>query len=248
MPEYAGFTISLTSQYDAATIPEDNVRIVTTPTLRSLHLDNLTTGESPGLTQHPDKTFSDLHKQSSSTSTVIETYIPIYPSSQFWICYDCPPPDWDEEQEVKYYYFKLFFDGKCVLSWGVGEQDNWRGKTIFGLFDGGRDFEGKRIVEKRGLFFPDASVVDPGGFEIRVFRAKARRREPVRYQSVSEVVGGGGYPGSLDLTSIGKVHKGEKKGLYAYALLDARDEPWVVFRYRFESDEGESALQPCWCV
>ena len=44
-----------------------------------------------------------------------------------------------------------------------GEQENWRGKTIFGLYDAGTDFEGKRVVEKRGLFFPEAKKMDDAG-------------------------------------------------------------------------------------
>ena len=235
MPEYAGFSTSLISQYDAATIPESFVRVVTTPTLRSLHLDNIC--DSPGLSQHPDKTFSDLHKKAT---TVIETYIPIYQKSQFWVCYECPPPSQDEDDEVRYYYFKLCYDGRYVLSWGVGEEEHWRGKTTFGLFDGGRDFEGKRIVEKRGLFYPSTPAQDAEGFEIKIFRAKARRREPVRYQTVNETTGGINEGcRSLDLTSIGKVRQGERpKLLYTYALLDAKDEPWITFRYNFETHEG----------
>ena len=55
---------------------------------------------------------------------------------------------------------------------------------MFALCDGGTDFEGQPVVEKRGFFFPSSSAKtesedgDVGNtVEIRVFRSKARRRE-----------------------------------------------------------------------
>ena len=259
MPSHAGISITLQSQYDAATIPETEPRIFTpTPTLRSLNLN----GDFPRLTQHPDKVFQELHGPKGGDGVVVETEVPVFERSQFWVRYECRPPgtpeqngkDDDEEEDVsdphgqdaqereedvKYFYFKLFTSGRCITSWGVGEQDGWKGKLVFGLFDGGRDFEGKRIVEKRGLFFPGVEVCGDDGFEIRVYRAKARRREQARYQSLGEISTGRGDKSALDLTTIGKVQRGERQRFYSYALIDAKDEPWVVFRYRFEK-EGES--------
>ena len=46
---------------------------------------------------------------------------------------------------------------------------------MFGLYDGGTDFEGRRIVAKRGFFFPREDG-EGKGFEVRVFRCRARRR------------------------------------------------------------------------
>lgn len=253
MPEYAGFSIALASQYDAATIPESRVRVLSAPT----HLDRIAT-ESPGLgVQHSDKTFQD--RGDGAKGTVVEACVPVWAGSQFWVCYACPPPSAGEdedsqdedvekevEEDVKYFYFKLYVSGRCVLSWGVGEEGKWKGKTMFGLFDGGRDFEGRRIVEKRGLFFPNDVLgcrTDDDGFEIRIFRAKARRREVVDYQGMSEMVGGPDRAGFLlDLTSIGKVQRGERQRFYSYALIDAKDEPWVTFRYKLEPEEGEFSL------
>lgn len=271
MPEYASFRVSLQSQYDAATIPESSSQVTTVPapSLRALHC------ESPALReQHPDKTFDDFQRGRQHTGVVVETTVPVLKGSQFWICYSCPPPPptapssdcsgeegdvvGEEEGEsecarerVRYYYFKLFVSGKCLLSWGVDEREYWKGKAIFGLFDGGRDFEGRRIVEKRGLFFPSESNGARGatgeGFEIRVFRAKARRRESSRYLGLGETLGAGGGvkkgPG-LKLTNVGRMHRGERQRFYSYALIDAKEEPYLVFRYRFEQEvEGESGLR-----
>ena len=131
------------------------------------------------------------------SSRTITANIPSLPSSQFWISYACPlpPPPKPEGDETRFYYFKLYVSGKSVLSWGVGEQEQWCGKTIFGLYDGGTDFEGRKMVEKRGLFFPEEiKMKDCEGFEIRVFRAKARKREEVEYETFSELAVGESGP------------------------------------------------------
>jgi len=55
---------------------------------------------------------------------------------------------------------------------------------MFAPYDGGTDFEGRRVVEKRGFSFP-LSVTKAGVeddvtqdvLELKVFRNKARRRE-----------------------------------------------------------------------
>lgn len=108
---------------------------------------------------------------------------------------------------------------------------------MFALLDGGRDFEGKRIVEKRGFFFPGADGHHSDSFEIRIFRAKARRTEQARYQGPGAVAT---VNGALDLTNIGKVQRSERQRHYSYALLDATDEPFVTFRYWIKNDERES--------
>ena len=99
------------------------------------------------------------------------------------------PQGYLADADVRFYYFKLFAGGKCILSWGVGEQDDWCGKTMYALFNAGTDFEGKKVVEKRGLFFPKRSKRGSvNGFEIRVFRARARKREVAKYETVETVV------------------------------------------------------------
>lgn len=108
-------------------------------------------------------------------------YVPIYSGSQFWINYACPDP---EGTETKFFYFKLFIKGRCLLSWGVGEEDQLSGRVTFAIFDGGSDVVGKRILEKRSFFFhnADASQRHGGNFELRVFRSKARKREPAKFE------------------------------------------------------------------
>ena len=61
----------------------------------------------------------------------------------------------------------------------------------------------------------------------------------MRYQAVGEVSEQNAKDGkALDLTSIGRSLGGERKSWYAYALIDARDEPYLTMRYRFEIDDG----------
>ncbi len=170
MPTFREITITVQSQYDAETIPEDPL---------SSRASVSETGSSNNLRQE-----ETVHPANLPRTT--EVSIPTYPSSQFWIRYSCRPPAGrlSSGDEVRYYYFKLIIAGKCVVSWGIGEEEGWSGKTVYAPFTAGTDFEGKKVVEKRGLFFPNAPAgIGGGGFEIRVYRAKARRREGTRYES-----------------------------------------------------------------
>lgn len=108
-------------------------------------------------------------------------YVPIYSGSQFWINYACPAIN---DSETKFFYFKLFVKGQCLLSWGVGKEEQLSGRVTFAVFDGGVDFHGKRVLEKRAFFFQnaDTSRRQGGDFEIRIFRSKARKREPAKFE------------------------------------------------------------------
>lgn len=184
MPTHRGIFVTLQSQFDALMIPEY-------PPSNQAPQD---TGLSPPL------------------GPTIETEIPRYPGSRFWIVYSCLPPVlahisatdlWTpgrpasplhhdvEGQQVKYFYFKLYLVGvsEAVVSWGVEAGQGWEGKVGFGFFDAERDFQGKQVVEKRGLFFglqtradvDDESQERDEGFQLKVFRAKGRIRERVCY-------------------------------------------------------------------
>lgn len=213
MPTHRSVTITLQSQYDAHTIPE-----TLSPSSRNLL---------------------------PIANRTITANIPIYPASQFWIAYQCPlpPPAKPGGDETRFYYFKLYVldsslegqgaNGRCVLSWGVSEEQDWLGKVVCGFWDAGTDFEGKKVVEKRGLFFPKDDE-GRGGFEIRVFRAKARRREEVKHEAFLE------DGRALKLTAIGRKKKGERQRFYTYALIDPKDVPFVAFRYLFRT-KGEDA-------
>ena len=93
--------------------------------------------------------------------------------------------------------FKLYVDGERVMSWSTGNEEAWRGKCMFGLFesqakDGGAPPSGgKGRAEKRALCFagPDRksrkggkrTIGHSGGtaggcIEIKVHRAWGRKR------------------------------------------------------------------------
>jgi hypothetical protein len=208
MPTHRSVSIAIISQYDADTIPE------------------ILSRSSRQLFPIADRT--------------ITANIPVYPSSQFWISYQCPlpPPAKPNGDQTRYYYFKLYTGGKCILSWGVGEDEDWQGKVVCGFWDAGTDFEGKKIVEKRGLFFPktgDAS--GKGGFEICVYRAKARKTEEVKYETFRDQGSG------LNVNTIGRKKKGERQRHYTYALVDPKEAPFVTFRYIFRTEDELRKLE-----
>ena len=180
MPTLDGISVSLQSQYDALTIPEF--------VKQGSRYHSVDPSNSTAWTASSTSPFSRI--------STLEVNIPALPSSQFWISYFCLPPSPEgsqEANEVRFFYFKLFTSGKCVLSWGVGEREQWQGKLMFGLFEAGTtDFEGKRDVEKKGLFFPKKLEAKDVGvsFEIKVFRAKARKCDSLRYDTHKDGVKG----------------------------------------------------------
>ena len=73
------------------------------------------------------------------------------------------------------YYFKLSLNGDHVASWGCGKQEEYAGKTMFGLYRGA---EGG--IERRAFSFAeqDGPGKGPHGemMEIKVYRAKGRKK------------------------------------------------------------------------
>ena len=106
MPTYRSITISITSQFDICQLPEY---------------------APPASTDDP---FSTLPALLNPELSLVTVYLPTYPSSQFWLRYSIAPP----YPPKAMYYFKLFLNGKCVVSWGCGEEDGYRGRTVFGLY------------------------------------------------------------------------------------------------------------------
>ncbi|KAF2773770.1 hypothetical protein EJ03DRAFT_68719 [Teratosphaeria nubilosa] len=239
MPTLNDITVTLQSQYDALAIPEFASK------------DALLNDASPTPTRQYYVSDGEDEARASAIEPILPTdkqsidaYIPTYPSSQFWICYQCPGFQSDIVEGVGYYYFKFIVGDRCFLSWGSGAEDSWCGKTMFGLFDGGTDFEGRQMVERRGLFFAhDFYLAGDETFEIRVFRAKARRREKTSHEVFDENLNGGG----LSIHNVGRVRRGEPQRLYTYALIDAVDEPYSTFRYHLclaQSRSSTAASSP----
>ncbi|GAB7357994.1 hypothetical protein MBLNU230_g0161t1 [Neophaeotheca triangularis] len=225
MPTFRGIDVSLQSQFDALKIPEYLPG--------SMPISEKQSPQSGG-------SFSSL-KISPSNTTIrhtppsVDLSIPAYPGSQFWICYACTPPALDSG--IRYFYFKILCKGECIASWGVGQRQDWCGKTMFVLRDGGKDGYGDRIKEKQGFFFPPFGYqgdLEGAFLELQVFRAKARRRDVVRYENLQHPATAGG---NLRLTPIGTVKKGEPQRMYEYALKDPIDRPFVTIRYSCRTNE-----------
>ncbi|KAI4133195.1 MAG: hypothetical protein LQ347_002261 [Umbilicaria vellea] len=154
MPTYRSITVGLVSQFDILTIPE----------------------YAPPL--HPNDPFSPSPTLINEEDSLVSVYIPAYASSQFWLSYSISPP----HPRNALYYFKLFHNGVCVVSWGCGKEDGYRGKTMFGLFDAEQSWYGDCGVEKRAFCFAreDGSARMPSHnlgnvLEVRVYRSKDRQ-------------------------------------------------------------------------
>ena len=158
MPTYRSITLSLTSQYDVLTIPEY---------------------PPPS---HPLDPFASLIPTLIDQATsCVTVFVPTYPASQFWLSYSIAPP----HPPRALYYFKLFLGGRELVSWGVGEEDGWKGRVVFALFEDvrGRGLFRQSLIERRAFYFgPEIghrghTVHDMNEImEVRVFRSKARLR------------------------------------------------------------------------
>jgi len=105
---------------------------------------------------------------------------------RFFLKYTIEPP----HPEGQLFYFKLFMNGRHISSWGVNPRTNPKGQVLRGLFEPDgvwNDSENHRAklrqngIESRPfLFTPEVggrSAADDGGLiEIRIFRAKGRKR------------------------------------------------------------------------
>ncbi|KAH0346650.1 hypothetical protein KCU83_g7189, partial [Aureobasidium melanogenum] len=100
MPAAEGIVLMLESQFDADTISE-----VAIPVSHTAHADDGT--------------------------RLVDVYVPSYLASQFWISYTVNPAMLAPAQApTKYIFFKLILDGECIVSWGIGEAEEWKGKTM----------------------------------------------------------------------------------------------------------------------
>lgn len=166
MPTYRSITISLTSQFDILTIPEYAPPKV------------------------PNDPFAPAPSLVNPEDSLVSVYIPTYPGSRFWLSYSIAPP----HPPKALYYFKLFLNGKCVVSWGCGEKDGYKGKTMYGLFDSGLEWMGETGVDVRAFCFGDGHASwqpflhdDLSQFmEVKVYRAKGRMRIQPQFPDVKE--------------------------------------------------------------
>ncbi|KAG7008755.1 hypothetical protein G7Y79_00004g013390 [Physcia stellaris] len=204
MPTYRSITISITSQFDICQLPE-----YAPPT-------------------SIDDPFSTVPTLLDPELSLVSVYLPTYPSSQFWLRYSIAPP----YPPKAIYYFKLFLNKKCVVSWGCGEDDGYRGKTVFGLYDSGGRWDGESTVERRMLCFSGSENPDDV-MEIKVYRAKGRQRVEPELLDYKDVMPTKQVdtPRSRSLVKAGYLTREHPKRFYNYALIDPLDKPFACFRY-----------------
>ncbi|KAF1843124.1 uncharacterized protein K460DRAFT_418247 [Cucurbitaria berberidis CBS 394.84] len=222
MPNYRSINIALHSQFDVETLPEYY------PAPKDSYIARGITGFVP-----------ELINNDTSTCSV---YMPALPGSTFWIGYSVSPP----VPAGHYFLFKLYINGKHIVSWSTGKENNWRGKTMFGLYERPEDEEGKRRVEKRVLRFtpPDrkdkkwkdvTDVFDENAcIEIKVHRAHGRKRierELEEYKKTQHAKKGKG----VDLVNAGRAGPYQPKRFYKFALIDPVDQPFATFRYYYRT-------------
>ncbi|KAJ8117526.1 hypothetical protein OPT61_g1285 [Boeremia exigua] len=215
MPTYRSINIALHSQFDIETLPE-YYPLPHSPLI------------NPSLDQPPES--PPLIDDATSTCSV---HVPILPGSIFWISYSVSPP----VPQGHYFLFKLYIDGEKVTSWCTGKEDDWAGKTMFGLFEGVGGVEGKRKVEKRVLCFraPDENGrVEGGCVEIRVHRASGRKRVEREVPAFGET----GFARSargICMVDAGRAGAEQPKRFYKFALIDPVDQPFAKFRYYYRT-------------
>ena len=162
MPTYRNITVSLISQFDVLLIPE-----YAPPSQSSTPSENASLAPEADLI-HP-------------TLPIVTVYIPTYPSSTFWLsyCIQTSSPTLHRWPAVPFYYFKLFVNGRHIVSWGCGTEDEFKGKTMFGIF---RSQDGAGALERRVLAFGEEE--DEGIVELKVYRARARGRVRIEEDTV----------------------------------------------------------------
>lgn len=164
MPTYRSINIALHSQFDIEALPEYH------PNSKDYYIASGITGFVP-----------DFVDDARSTCSV---YIPVLPGSTFWIDYSVSPP----VPQDHFFLFKLYINGEHVVSWSTGKDEEWKGKTMFGLFESNKSVDGKSGLQKRVLCFTPPGKIDgkrrdvantfdqAARIEIRVHRADGRKR------------------------------------------------------------------------
>lgn len=136
----------------------------------------------------PDDPFSP---PAFADNSLVTCYVPTYPLSQFWFSYSISPP----HPPKALYYFKLFINGASIVSWGCGEKDGFKGRTMYGLYDSGGRWMGMPDVAARAFTFVDDATTQRSMsntlahvMEIRVYRARGRKRIRPKLEDFSAVV------------------------------------------------------------
>ncbi|KAF2757859.1 hypothetical protein EJ05DRAFT_485944 [Pseudovirgaria hyperparasitica] len=172
-------------------------------------------------------------------NNVASVYIQSRPGAQFWVCYSLSEP----EPPSAYFFFKLSINDTDVVSWGVGKEEDYQGKTMHALYEATETWNARSsATERRGFFFAANSRQDDNlegnygaRFEIRVYRAAGRQRIAKDMNQYRDTIQGRKRPTGLEILSVGQVKKEQPKRFYKYALVDPVDMPYATFRYYYKT-------------
>jgi len=112
---------------------------------------------------------------------------------RFFLKYTIEPPHPDGQL----FYFKFFMNGHHISSWGVNPRTNPRGQVLRGLFEpngiwsvseNSQTFIRQSGIECRPFLFTSdigstSAAGDGGLIEVRIFRAKGRKRRAPSLES-----------------------------------------------------------------
>ncbi|KAF8863716.1 hypothetical protein BDZ45DRAFT_86601 [Acephala macrosclerotiorum] len=183
-------------------------------------------------------------------NTTCSVYIPSIAGAQFWLRYNFQE---SAVEHSRWYYFKLFMNGRHIASWGVDTSKEPNGKVMAGLFDPSPrwnyEYDGEiwknNGLERRPFYFANArgceddSVANDGGLiEILCFRAIGRRRklpEPDTWRD-QEAYG-------IVTPSEGLHENPAEAKFYDWHLKDTKNAPFIVFKFHYHSWESLELLE-----
>jgi hypothetical protein len=179
MPTYRGITLTLHTPFSIEGVPE-----IAPPLLTAIA-----------------EAGSPIKKLIDEVKCCVSVYVPVMPQSLFWLSYNVEEPPTDPKGI--FYVFKLLINRKEIVTWCCGEEEQWKGKTMFGLFDTGKDqMVGGAGMEKRVFKFSEQDwrvVGDLGAdketdrlVEVRVCRGNVKIRVPRKPEVYSGSTAGAG--------------------------------------------------------
>lgn len=238
MPKYRNISVQLCGDTSDGDLPElprlaPGVARLTPLPLVILEL------APPMVARHsPTKCLTPLLQDNEKAQ--ISVYVPMTPKALFWVSYSIEPPPVDGT----FFVFKLLVNHEEVVTWSCDANNKFKGKTMFGLFDTHAD-EGGQGLEKRLFRFGTASnldtrvVGDLSGdkeedrfVEVRVFRAKAKKRIDPAVRNVLPATGP-----ELELVNGGRLKPQAPQRYYRFSLLDPADAPYTTFRFYYRTWE-----------
>ncbi|KUJ21187.1 uncharacterized protein LY89DRAFT_778796 [Mollisia scopiformis] len=243
MPTHLGIQFEVLSQLELAIHPEFPHPESSQSTHRSPKRVSSVVDWSPPAVSAVSKADALLGR-----NTTCSVYIPSTAGARFWLRYNI---DKSALANSKWYYFKLFMNGRHIASFGVDAKKKPSGQVMHGLFDPSSDWNYENNgeiwknmgLEKRAFYFAGAdkqrSVINDGGLiEVLCFRAQGRRRklpdpEVWRDQQDYGII----TPGE------GLHENPAEAKFYDWHLKDANKSPFVVFKFHYRSWESLEMLE-----